>query len=103
VSHRRNMRFTELGDLLGGVLEEALPDDPGLRARLAAEAFLESAGPAVAGRCRVKGLEGDVLLVAVETPRWRRELQRMGRECLRQVNGRLPRSLALTAIRFTDP
>lgn len=96
-------KFAPLGDLLDGVLEQALPEDGGLRARLAAEAFVSVAGPAVAGRCTVLGIEGDVLLVAVDTPRWRNELQRLSADYLRQVNGLLLPSLRLGRLRFLDP
>ncbi len=102
MTDRRRKRFTPLGDLLDGLLEEALPEDSGLRARLSAEAFLRAAGPTVAGRCRILGLEGDRLRVKVDTPRWRRELERMGKHYLRRVNDDLPASLRLTGIRFTE-
>ncbi len=100
MTRERLKRFTPLGDLLDGLLEEAMPDDPELRARVAAEAFQAAAGAAVAGRCRVLGLAGGVLQVAVETPRWQGELQRMGREILQRVNDALPSKARLSAIEF---
>jgi hypothetical protein len=100
MSSGRRKRFIALGDLLGGILEEVLPEDPELRSRLAAEAFLRLAGPLVAGHCRVLGLDGDILRVSVSTRRWQRELQRMGGDYLRQVNGVLPRPHCLAGIRF---
>jgi len=100
MSDRRRRKFTPLGELLDGVLEEALPDDRGLRSRLAAEAFLKVAGPAVAGHCRVLGLDGNVLRVAVSTPHWHKELQRMGTAYLHRVNSELPPPFKLWAIRF---
>jgi hypothetical protein len=96
-------RFTPLGDLLDGVLEQALPETDGLRARLAAEAFHSAAGPAVAGRCTVLGIKGDILQVSVDTPRWRNELQRLSADYLRRVNETLLPSFRLTGFRFLGP
>jgi len=101
VSTSRRKWFVPLGDLLGRILEEALPKDREFRSRLAAEAFVRLAGPVVAGHCRVLGLDGDTLRVSVSTPRWQEELQRMGGGYLRRVNDELPRPLRLAAIRFS--
>lgn len=101
MSTSRRKRFIPLGDLLGGILEEALPEDRELHSRLAAEAFLRLAGPVVAGHCRVLGLDGEILRVSVSTLRWQKELERMGGDYLRRINGELPRPLRLDGIRFT--
>ncbi len=103
MSSVRRRKFVPLGDLLGGILEQALPEDRGLRAQLAAEAFLRLAGPVVAGRCRILGLEGDTLRVTVSVPRWHKELQQLAGDYLRRVNDELPPSLRLAAIRFLGP
>jgi len=103
MSDGRRRKFTPLGELLDGLLEESLPDDPALRARLAAEAFARVVGPAVARRCRVRGLKNGVLLVVVETPRWQGELERIAADCLRRLNAELPPRLVLAGIRFSCP
>lgn len=100
MSDRRRRKFTPLGDLLDGVLEQTLPEDRGLRVELATEAFLRVAGPVVAGRCRILGLDGDTLRVAVDMPRWQLQLERMAGEYLQRVNGFLLPPLRLSAIRF---
>jgi len=100
VNDKRIKRLTPLGDLLDGLLEEAMPDHPDLRESLAAGAFLSAVGPAVAGRCRVLGLAGGVLSVAVMSQRWQGELQRMGGDILGRVNAALPSRARLSAIDF---
>jgi predicted nucleic acid-binding Zn ribbon protein len=77
-----------------------MPDDPGLREQLATEAFRSAVGPAVAGRCRVIGLRGHSLSLAVSSKRWHGELQRMGPEILDRVNEALPSRARLSAIEF---
>jgi len=101
MSASRRKRFIPLGDLLGGILEEAIPEDRELRSRLAAETFLRLAGPVVAGHCRILGLQGDILRISVSTARWQKELERMGGDYLRRVNGELPRPFRLAGIHFT--
>jgi len=96
----RRRAFTPIGDLLDDLVQEALPGDPAIQARQAAEAFCRVVGPAVARRCRVDGLVDGILQVAVETPRWQLELQRMAADCLRKVNEDLPESLNIAGIRF---
>ncbi len=103
MSDNRRRKFIPLGDLLDGILTQSLPDDQGFRARLVSETFLRLAGPAVAGRCRVLGLRGDVLRVAVDTPRWQLELERMAGDWLRRLNAELPAPLRLGGIRFLGP
>ena len=98
----RRRKFTPIGELLDGLLEQSLPGDRALRARLAAETFLRVVGPPVARHCRVGGLSSGVLQVEVETPRWRRELELMSGDCLRRVNDELPPPLRLTGLEFRD-
>ena len=97
---RRTRRFTPLGDLLDGVLSDVIPDDPELRKHLAIGAFRAAVGPTVADRCRVLGQQGRTLAVAVDSPRWHGELQRMAPEILRRVNDALPSPARLAAIEF---
>jgi hypothetical protein len=103
LSDGRGRKFIRLGELLDDIVAQSLPDDPGLRARLASLVFLRLAGPAVAGRCRIIGLHGDELRVAVDTPRWQQELERLAGDYLRRVNSELPPPLRLAGIRFLRP
>ena len=100
MSDGRRRRFTPVGDLVDGLLSDAMPDDPGFREQLATGAFRAVVGPAVAGHCRVLCLRGRTLAVAVSSKRWHGELQRMGPDILVRVNEALPPPVRLSAIEF---
>lgn len=95
------MSFDAAGDGLHGLLARWIQDPDG-RWAVIRDAWRKAAGPAVADKTRLLGLEEGELRVRIEDPRWSRPLREMESGLVRRLN-RMLGTRAVRRIRWLAP